>query len=390
MSVPSDISVLVLAPGLTERRRIVLRSGIDIRTQLSSLVHCKEGNARIYANTDNGISKEVVHDAANTNERTQTKAISLQPNDRITVLPDIPAAPVSVKMSHVIPNSGNIQIRALRQIQGYGNCFFRSVAFSILEALSNINAIDATQRFRDLLTSALLHIRPYHRDQYKLVVERVFSLLTNIEVLTMEFSNEKNGIDNVLCDLIRIVVWIYVCRATKRNNRDPQVRHLRDDIKNDEEVPLLLFQEHLTKIITNKTQVNSGVVLPAFKALKISGNVLVQSPQGCTLQSFNSEALETDLIAAVLLLNKDLHYEVLYAAPAANPTIITGPNSLAHATPATVHAQRLPFQNITSDQRDIRQSGRTVPHISSSAETSLRNYVSVKSGENDEFSKKGD
>ena len=327
MSVPSDISVLVLAPNLLERRRIILHSGIDIRTQLSSLVHCKEGNARIYVNDDNGISKEVVHNAANINEGTQSKANNLQPNDRITVLPDIPAAPVSVKTSHVIPSSSNVQIQAIRKIQGYGNCFFRSVAFSTLEYLSKNNNIGATQRFKDLLVSALLHIRPYHRDQYRLVVDRVFRLLTNIEVLVMEFSYERNGIDAVLCDLIRIIVWEHVRRITKKNNRDHQVRQLRDEISSDEEVPLLYFQEHLTKIITNRTQVNSGVVRPAFEALRTSGDVLVQSPQGCTLQSYNSEAPGTDLIAKILLLNKDLHYEVLYAALAANPTSITGPNT---------------------------------------------------------------
>ena len=124
-------------------------------------------------------------------------------------------------------------------------------------------------------------------------------------------------------------------------------------------------------------------------ALRTSGDVLVQSPQACTLQSFNSEAVGTDLIAKILLLNKDLHYEVLYAAPAANPTIITGPNTSAQ-TAAAVPAYRLPFQAILTDQGNAGQPDSRVPYLSSSTETSIRNNVSGKSGENDEFSGKGD
>ena len=135
----------------------------------------------------------------------------------------------------------------------------------------------------------------------------------------------------------------------------PQAQSMREDIENDEKIPLRYYQEHLTKIITNRTQVNSGVVRPAFKALKTSRDVLVQSLLGCTLQSFNSEVADTDLIAKILLLNKDLHYEVLYAVPAANPTIITGPGTSAQ-TAAAVSAYRPPFHpNRSRECRATRQ-----------------------------------
>ena len=324
-----------------------------------------------------------------TNQQTQIKVSSLHPNDRISVLPEIPSAPVSVKISHVIlPASNNLHTEAIRRIQGYGNCFFRSVAFSILENLTENHDQHVTQRFRDLLMLAVKHIRPYYRTKYKMVVDKVFGLLSNTEVLVMEFSCEQNSIDAVLCDLIRIIVWEHVCRVTK-NRHDPQARSTRKDIENDEETPLRYYQEHLIKIITNRKQVNSGVVRPTFKALKTSGDVLVQSPQGCLLQSFNSEAVSTDLITKILLLNKDLHYEVLYAAPAANPTIITGPSTPAQ-TAAAVSAHRLPFQAILTDQGNAGQPDSRVPHLSTSTEASVRNNVSGKSGENDEFSGKRD
>ncbi len=104
------------------------------------------------------------------------------------------------------------------------------------------------------------------------------------------------------------------------------------------------------------------------------------------MQSFNNEVSEAQLIAKILLLNKDLHYEVLYAAPAANPTTIIGHESAQ--TVETVPAHRL-SQAIISDQKDTRQSDRELPHLSSSNQASLRNNVSGKSGENDEFSGKG-
>ena len=103
MTVPHAIPVRVLAPGLINRREIVLIPGTNIRLQLSSLVKCSEGSARVYSDGQDGTSKEIVHNMANiTNQQTQIRASSLHPNDRISVLPEIPSAPVSVKISHVI------------------------------------------------------------------------------------------------------------------------------------------------------------------------------------------------------------------------------------------------------------------------------------------------
>jgi len=108
------------------------------------------------------------------------------------------------------------------------------------------------------------------------------------------------------------------------------------------------------------------------------------------LQSFNNE--EVHSIAKILLLNKDLHYEVLYAAPAANnQTTITGLDSAQTAETVPAHRlQQAIISEIISDQRDTRQPERELPHFSSSNQTSLKNNVSGKSGENDEFSGKGD
>ncbi len=135
-------------------------------------------------------------------------------------------------------------------------------------------------------------------------------------------------------------------------------------------------RQHPTKI---KTQINGGAVLLASKALKISGNVLAQSTQGCEL------ILNTDPIAIILLLSKDLHYEVIYAAPAANPTIITGPS--------TVSVHQLPSLAIPSSDHaeggSTGHSDRRAVHLSSLSKTSLRKNFSGKSGENDEFSGKG-
>jgi hypothetical protein len=135
-------------------------------------------------------------------------------------------------------------------------------------------------------------------------------------------------------------------------------------------------RQHPTKI---KFQINGGAVLLAPEALNISGNVLAQLTQGREL------ILNTDPIATILPLSKDLHYEVIYAAPSANPTIITGSN--------IVPVHRLPSLAIPSDHAEsgsTGQSDRRVLHPSSSTETSLRNTFSGKSGENDEFSGKGD
>ena len=135
-------------------------------------------------------------------------------------------------------------------------------------------------------------------------------------------------------------------------------------------------RQHPTKI---KTRIDGGAVFLAPEALNISGNVLAQLTQGREL------ILNTDPIATILPLSKDLHYEVIYAAPSANPTIITGSNI------APVH--RLPSLAIPSDHAEsgsTGQSDRRVLHPSSSTETSLRNTFSGKSGENDEFSGKGD
>ena len=100
-------------------------------------------------------------------------------------------------------------------------------------------------------------------------------------------------------------------------------------------------RQHPTKI---KTQINGGAVLLPPEALNISGNVLAQLTQGCEL------ILNTDPIATILPLSKDLHYEVIYAAPSANPTIITGSN--------IVPVHRLPTLAIpSSDHAEGRSTG---------------------------------
>jgi hypothetical protein len=141
--------------------------------------------------------------------------------------------------------------------------------------------------------------------------------------------------------------------------------------------PIEPQQQHPTKI---KTQTNGGAVLLASEALNKSGNVPAQSTQGFEL------ILHTDPIATILHLSKDLHHEVIYAAPAAKPpTFITGP---------TVPVHQLPSLAIPSSDHaeggSTGHSDRRVLHLSSSTKTSLRNTFSGKSGENDEFSGKGD
>ncbi len=66
--------------------------------------------------------------------------------------------------------------------------------------------------------TALNHIRPYDLTRYKLVVDKVFSLLLDTEVLVIEFSFEKNEIGAVLCE--------HVCSVIK-SMHDPQVRPVR-------------------------------------------------------------------------------------------------------------------------------------------------------------------
>jgi hypothetical protein len=133
-------------------------------------------------------------------------------------------------------------------------------------------------------------------------------------------------------------------------------------------------RQHPTKI---KTQINGGNVLFAPEALNISGNVPALSTQGC-------ESI-FDPIATILLLSKDLHYEVIHAAPSANPTIITGPIVPVHRLPSLA----IPLSD-HAEGGSTGHSDRRVLHPSSSTKTSLRNTFSGKSGENDEFSGKGD
>ena len=72
-------------------------------------------------------------------------------------------------------------------------------------------------------------------------------------------------------------------------------------------------------------------MLLASEALNIPDNIPDQSTQGCEMILINA-----DPIATTLYLSKDLYYEVIYAAPSANPTaIITGPNIvLVHRLPS--------------------------------------------------------
>ena len=114
--------------------------------------------------------------------------------------------------------------------------------------------------------------------------------------------------------------------------KTPVVHDIRATISTDEH--LYMFKEHLTKIATKTAYINRGVVPHVFDAFKAEGNVLSQTELSCVLQSYNIVAtmLTANIIptAILLLLNKNLHCEIIYATPAATQRqTTTSPNTTA-------------------------------------------------------------